>query len=124
MKVYRNNCGIEMTLDEFINLLEDEDRIYDLTELIGTLEDDEILRESEAALEDEEEEELHPYDSAGAVAVLEPPAINQYFINIHTQADYPEGLDDEDYLDELEELNSDELIQVRRIIKRFGSLLD
>lgn len=126
MKVYRNNVGVELSLDEFIQLLEDEERIYDLTELIGTLEDDEILREAEAeqALQDEEDEEdFHPYDSTGSVALLEPPAVHQYFINIHHQDSYPEGLDDEDYLDELEGLE-DDLAQVKRIIKRFGSLLD
>ena len=114
-----------MTLNEFVNLLEDEDRIYDLTELIAALEEDEMIRENEAelALAEEEEDGLHPYDSTGNVAVLEPPAINQYFINLHPQASYPNSLDDEDYLDELAELNSDELIQIKRIIQRFGSLL-
>lgn len=131
MKIYRNNVGIEMTIDEFVNLLEDEDRVYDLTELIATLEEDEMIREDEARLalqdieNDEEENGVHPYDSLGNVAVLErPQAINQYFINVQPQTGTPESLDKEDYLEELEELNSDELIQVRRIIQRFGSLLD
>ena len=124
MKIYRNNVGIEMTLEEFINLIEDEDRIYDVTELIATLEEDEMLREDEARLALEEEEgleDLNPFDATGNVALLErPPAINQYFIQMPPQA----ALTDTDYLDELTKLESDELVKIRRIIERFGSLLD
>jgi hypothetical protein len=128
MKIFRNNVGIEMTLEELVNLLEDEDRIYDITELIATLEDDEMLREDEARLaleeaeaDEDDEEEVHPYDSLGGVAVLERPTttINQFFIGTDSL-----GILDEDYLDELTELESDELAKVRRIIQRFGSLLD
>lgn len=124
MKIYRNNVGIELSLDEFINLIEDEDRIYDITELIATLEEDEMLREEEAELalegEDAYLEGLTPSNLSSGVAVLDRPAgINQYFINVNST-----GLEDEDYLNELEGLNTDELIQVRRIIKRFNSLLD
>lgn len=121
MKIYRNNVGIEMTLDEFINLIEDESRVYGMTDLITTLEEEEISRENEAMFLPEDF--VTPYDlPMGDVGVLErPPAINQYFINMAPSNASVLG---EDYLDELKQLESDELVKIRKIIERFGSLLD
>jgi len=120
MKIYRNNVGIEMTLDEFINLIEDESRVYGMTDLISTLEEEEMLRDEEATLLPEDF--ITPYElPMGDVGLLErPPAINQYFINMVPANASVLG---EDYLDELKQLESDELIKVRKIIERFGSLL-
>ena len=107
-----------MTLEEFVELIQDEDRIDELSDALFALEEDaEVLGKKHL----EEEFDLGlmgPHDKAGNIATLEPPSIHQYII-------LPEGSElDLDYLDEISEFANDELKQVRRILDRFGSFLN
>ena len=43
LKIYRGNIGIDLSLDEFSELLEDADKIDDLLNLIYELEMDEVM---------------------------------------------------------------------------------
>lgn len=43
MKIYRGNIGVDLSLDEFSQIVEDEDKIDDLLNLIYELEMDEVM---------------------------------------------------------------------------------
>ncbi|WP_455661563.1 hypothetical protein [Pradoshia sp.] len=43
MRIYRGNIGVELTLDEFTELLVDDDKIDDMLNLIFELEMDEVM---------------------------------------------------------------------------------
>lgn len=121
MKIFRNNVGVEITLDEFADLLDIEESIDELSDILFALEEDDQFRK--AAEEDElfeGEEVFGPFDAGGNVGVLEPPtpSINQYFF----LGNPSEGLDTS-YIEELSELANDQLKQVRRILDGFGSFL-
>ena len=110
MKIYRGDIGIELSVEEFIKILEEEEGIEEIAVLIDELED-------QLGLHDDD---MGYYDAAGSVATLAPP--NQYFINVNVNQE-ADALD-MDYLKELEELESDELKKVRRILERFSSFLN
>jgi len=109
MDFIQGNSKISMTLDEFYELLDKEDRIEEMIEL---------LYEVDAELEDELDLDLglHPFDAIGNVGVMERPSttINQFFFNQPGQSSL-------DYLDALEKDENDPLAVVRRILQRFGS---
>ena len=119
MKIFRNNVGVDLTLEEFITLLGDEDRIDEISELLFDLEEDGDALAETKDLDDD----LDFYESEGTVGLMKAPApvpaINQYFIQLP-----PSGLKDADYLDEVGQLENDELKKIRRILERFSSFLD
>ena len=43
MRIYRGNIGVELTLEEFSDLIQDEDQIDDLLNLIYEMEMDEVM---------------------------------------------------------------------------------
>ncbi|MFE7821408.1 hypothetical protein ACFU1R_24810 [Priestia megaterium] len=43
MRIYRGNIGVELTLEEFSDLIRDEDQIDDLLNLIYEMEMDEVM---------------------------------------------------------------------------------
>ena len=112
MKIYRGDIGIELSVEEFIKILEEEEGIEEIAVLIDELEEGLSLDEDEVGF----------FDAIGNVATLAPPTpTNQFFINVNVNKE-PEALD-MDYLKELEDLESDELKKVRRILERFSSFL-
>jgi hypothetical protein len=43
LRIYRGNIGVELTLEEFSDLIQDEDQIDDLLNLIYEMEMDEVM---------------------------------------------------------------------------------
>ncbi|MGH1263437.1 hypothetical protein ACQVWE_14130 [Bacillus cereus] len=43
MRIYRGNIGVDLSLEEFSNIVEDEDKIDDLLNIIYELEMDEVM---------------------------------------------------------------------------------
>lgn len=43
MKIYRGNIGVDLSLEEFSQIIEDEDKIDDLLNIIYELEMDEVM---------------------------------------------------------------------------------
>lgn len=43
MRIYRGNIGVDLTLDEFSDIIEDNYRLEDLLDLIHDLEMDEVM---------------------------------------------------------------------------------
>lgn len=55
MKIYRGNIGVDMTLEEFEELVADDDKIDDLLNLIYELEMDEVMNYNTAEIKEFEE---------------------------------------------------------------------
>jgi hypothetical protein len=55
LKIYRGNIGVDMTLDEFSQMVEDEDSIDDLLNLIYKLEMDEVMNYNADEIQEFEE---------------------------------------------------------------------
>ena len=56
MRIYRGNIGVELTLDEFFELLVDDDKIDDMLNLIYELEMDEVMNYNSEDLKQFEKE--------------------------------------------------------------------
>lgn len=56
MRIYRGNIGVDLTLDEFSQLLDDEDKIDDLLNLIYELEMDEVMNYNQSDIQEFEQE--------------------------------------------------------------------
>lgn len=56
MRIYRGNIGVELTLDEFTELLVDDDKIDDMLNLIYELEMDEVMNYNAEDIKQFEEE--------------------------------------------------------------------
>lgn len=56
MKIYRGNIGIDLSLDEFTSLLDDEEKIDELLNIIYALEMDEAMSYDSKDIEQFEED--------------------------------------------------------------------
>lgn len=107
MKISRNNTSVELTLEEFYEVLQDEERIEEISDLLLELEELEFEHEEEMY------DELHPFDANGNIALLDRPTTVNQFI-------FMPGMDME-YLNELEHDEENPLEVVKRILQRFSS---
>lgn len=61
MKIFRGNVGVEMTLQEFSDMIQDDDAIDDLLDLISELEMEAMSKEDYEEFEEELLEQMDKY---------------------------------------------------------------
>lgn len=126
MKIYKNDASIELSLEDFLELLEEEalDQIIDMVidleasgSINGDYDGENIIYMGSIDLNDGDIEDLFDFlDSAENFEIMSEEDLDTIFGSGFLPNEYG-FLDDEDMIDSL--MSSNEDLKVRRIVQRF-----